>query len=226
MSIKPAAARALRRPRPRTPHDRQGPPRLPRSENDPAARRDGGRRAARRGQELITPGDRRIHRLLAFGEIARADGREQDVVLESAEQILGRQHFDPRGRELEGERQGIEPSTNRRHGGAVRGREAKVRLHVPNPLHEEPHRGSARQIGGRHRVRRPPPTRAVRRRSPALLAHGAGRGWWPALGATRPMSGDPRPAAPRPAPARNCRAPATSGDPRTRRVRASASRAP
>ena len=33
-----------------------------------------------RGQELIAPGDRRIHRLLAFGEIARAGGREQDIV--------------------------------------------------------------------------------------------------------------------------------------------------
>ena len=71
---------------------------------------------------------------------------------EPAEQILGRQHFDPRRRQLEGERQRIEPSTNRRHGRAVRGREAKVGLHVPHPLHEEPHRGRARQIGGRHRV--------------------------------------------------------------------------
>ena len=42
-----------------------------------------------RVEQLIAPGDRRIHRLLAFGEIARADGREQDVVLEPAEQILG-----------------------------------------------------------------------------------------------------------------------------------------
>ena len=101
-----------------------------------------------RAEQLITPGDRRIDRLLAFGEIARADGREQDIVRESAKQILRRQHFDPRGRQLERERQGIEPSTNRRHGGAVRGREAKVRLHVPHPFHEEPHRGSAREIGG------------------------------------------------------------------------------
>ena len=40
-------------------------------------------------KQLITPGDGRIHRLLAFGEIARPDGREQHIVLESAEQILG-----------------------------------------------------------------------------------------------------------------------------------------
>ena len=38
-----------------------------------------------RAKQLITPGDRRIHRLLALGEIARPDGREQDVMLESAQ---------------------------------------------------------------------------------------------------------------------------------------------
>ncbi len=108
-----------------------------------------------RAKELIAPGDRRIHRLLAFGQIARAGGREQNVVPQSAEQILGRQHFHPRGCELERERQGIQPATNRRHGGAVRGREAKVRLHVPNPSTKEPHRGRARQIRGRHRTRIP-----------------------------------------------------------------------
>jgi hypothetical protein len=105
-----------------------------------------------RGEQLVTPSDRRIHRLLALGEIAWPDGREQDVVPEAAEEILSRQDFDPWGRQLEGERQGIEPSTNRRHGRAVRGCEAKVRLHVSNPFHEESHRGDARQIGGRHRL--------------------------------------------------------------------------
>jgi hypothetical protein len=103
-------------------------------------------------QQLIAPGDRRIHGLLAFGEIARADGREQDVVHEAVEQILDGQHFDPRGRKLEGERQGIEPSTDGRDGGAVRGRQAKVRLHVPHPLHEQPHGRRAREIGRRRRV--------------------------------------------------------------------------
>ena len=49
-------------------------------------------------------------------------------------------------------REGIEPATNRGHGGAVRRRESKVRLHVPNPLHEEPHGGSAREVSRRHRL--------------------------------------------------------------------------
>ena len=103
-------------------------------------------------KQLITPGDRRIHRLLAFGKIAWADRREQDIMRESAKQILSGQHFDPRRRQLERERQCIEPPANRRHGRAVRGREAKVGLHVSHAFHEQSHRGRARQIGRRHRV--------------------------------------------------------------------------
>ena len=71
---------------------------------------------------------------------------------ESAKQFLGRQHLDPWGRQLDGEREGIEPPTNRRHGGAVRGREAEVRLHVPHTFHEESHRGRAGEIGRRLRI--------------------------------------------------------------------------
>jgi hypothetical protein len=65
---------------------------------------------------------------LALGEIAWADGREQDVVLESAQQALRRQYLDPRGRQFERERQCIEPATNRKHRRAVRGRETKITL--------------------------------------------------------------------------------------------------
>ena len=101
-----------------------------------------------RAEQLITPGDRRIDRPLAFGEIASwADGREQDILRESAKQFLDRQHLDPWGRKLEGEREGIEPATNRGHCRAVRGRETKVRLHVPHAFDEESHGRSAREIG-------------------------------------------------------------------------------
>ena len=51
--------------------------------------------------------------------------------------------------EFEGERQSIKAATNRRHRGAVRRCEAKVRLPVPYPLHEQPNGGHAGQIGGR-----------------------------------------------------------------------------
>ena len=99
-----------------------------------------------RAEELITPSDRRVHRLLALREIAWAGRREQDIMRESAKQLLNRQHLDPGSRQFERERQCIEPPANRCHGRTVRGREAKVGLHVLYPLHEESHRGSARRI--------------------------------------------------------------------------------
>ena len=102
-----------------------------------------------RGKELITPSNGRIHRLLAFREVARTDRREQDVVLERMEQVLRREHFDPWGRELEREWQRIEPMADLGHSGAVRRGQAKVGLHVPNPLHEEAHRWTAAEIGDR-----------------------------------------------------------------------------
>jgi hypothetical protein len=73
---------------------------------------------------------------LPFGQIAPSGGREQDIVHESAEQILGRQHFDPCGRQFQRERQRIEPPANRADRGAVCSRQAKVRLRVPSPFHE------------------------------------------------------------------------------------------
>ena len=89
---------------------------------------------------------------------------------ESAEQILGRQHFHPRGRQLEGERQGIEPSTNRRHVGPF----ADVRRKsgcTSRTRSTKSCTAGTRQIGGRHPN---PPTRGVRPHTPALLAPGAG----------------------------------------------------
>jgi hypothetical protein len=73
---------------------------------------------------------------LPFGQVAPSGGREQDIVHESAEQILGRQHFDPRGGQFERERQRIELPANRADRGAVCSRQAKVRLRVPSPFHE------------------------------------------------------------------------------------------
>ena len=105
--------------RPRNPHDRQGPPRPPLSETPRQHAQTAEHALLVRGQQLITPSDSRIDCLLAFGEIARAGGREKDIVHESAEQVLGGQHFDPRCRQLERERQCVEPSTNRAHRGAV-----------------------------------------------------------------------------------------------------------
>jgi len=81
-------------------------------------------------------GHGRVHRLLPLREIAPAGSREQDIACEPSPQIFGGQHFQPRCRKLEGERQGIEPSTNLHHGRAVRRCQVKVRLDVPHALEE------------------------------------------------------------------------------------------
>jgi hypothetical protein len=91
---------------------------------------------------------------LALGEIARPDGREQHVVLQPAQQTLECQDFDPRGGQLERERQGIEATANRGDGASIRGGEAKVGLDVANPFDEE-----------------------ARPNTPALPAREAERGW-------------------------------------------------
>src|SRR4029453_7131374 len=65
-------------------------------------------------KELITPGDRRIQRLLTFRN-TRAESGKQTVAFELTEQIVKCQHFDPRRRQFERERQSIEPSTHGDH---------------------------------------------------------------------------------------------------------------
>ena len=74
---------------------------------------------------------------------------------ESAEQPFGRQHFDPRRRELERERQRIEPPTNRRHGGTVRGVRRKSGCTSRTRSTNRRTAGEPRQIGRRHRLASP-----------------------------------------------------------------------
>ena len=59
-----------------------------------------------RSKQLTAPRDRRIHRLLPLGKIPRADGgsRQQNILIEPAEQILRSQRFQPRRGEFDGER--------------------------------------------------------------------------------------------------------------------------
>jgi hypothetical protein len=135
-------------------------------------------------EQLIAPGDGRIHRLLTFGKIARADRREQDVLLKALEQTVEREQLGPWRRELERERQSVEPPANRRHRGAVARREPKVRLHVANTFREQPHRRTSRQIrrrrsGGFSSHASGPTTysRSPRRRRGARLVMSSCRQW-------------------------------------------------
>src|SRR5262245_39994897 len=72
-----------------------------------------------RAQQTIAPRDRRAQGLLPFWKIARRDRREQDVAIETSDQLLGGQGLHPRRDELQRERQRIELLTDRGHRGAV-----------------------------------------------------------------------------------------------------------
>ncbi len=101
-------------------------------------------------EQPVTPGDGRVHRLLALGKIARSGCRQQDVLREAAEQVPWRQHFDPRRGQFECKRQGIELATDGGNGRTVRGCESKVGTHVAHPFDEQADRRHAREISQRH----------------------------------------------------------------------------
>ena len=71
-------------------------------------------------EQLVTPGDGPVHGLLTFGEIASTDTREPGVALETMQQILRRQRFQPGSCQLESQRQRIESPADRGHGGRIR----------------------------------------------------------------------------------------------------------
>jgi hypothetical protein len=59
-------------------------------------------------EQLIAPRDGRVHCLLPFGQVAPAVDREQGIVRQPAQQMLGSEHLDPWGREFKRKREGVE----------------------------------------------------------------------------------------------------------------------
>jgi hypothetical protein len=70
-------------------------------------------------EQGVAPVDRRTQRLLPRSEIARPSPQQLQPALEPAEQLLGREQPAPGCGELEGERQTVETSANRRQHGFV-----------------------------------------------------------------------------------------------------------
>ena len=105
-----------------------------------------------RCEQLIAPGHRGVHGLLALGEIARANRRKQRVLREPSKQIVGGQHLEPRRRELERERERVEAPADRGDGSGVGRCQLKIRAHVPDARHEQPDSWRALEIGRRHRI--------------------------------------------------------------------------
>ena len=101
-----------------------------------AARRNGGTRAARSAPAAdSSTRPSRSSSAGVRGDRAGPTVESSTSCVEPAEQILGRQHLHPRRRELEGERQRVEPPANRRHGRAVRRRsdESQAARRAPAP---------------------------------------------------------------------------------------------
>jgi hypothetical protein len=106
-----------------------------------------------RVEQLVTPGDGPIDRLLTLWQVACADAREKDVVLEPMEQVIRRQYLHPGCGQFERERQCIEPSADRDDGAAVARGQPKGGLERPDPFDEELHGGNADEISRRDDAR-------------------------------------------------------------------------
>ena len=92
------------------------------------------------GQQLVAPVDRRAERLLARDSGARTTGEEPEAVIEAVEDLLRAQHASARGRELDRERDAVEPVADPRDRRGRRVVEVEVRPDLAGALDEELHR--------------------------------------------------------------------------------------
>ena len=68
-----------------------------------------------RGEQIVAPGDGIAHRLLACRQGAGAARQERQALLQPLQQGLRREDFDPRGGQLDGQRQPVEPGADLGH---------------------------------------------------------------------------------------------------------------
>ena len=92
-------------------------------------------------EEVVAPGDRAAQRLLARRQVARAGGQQVELVLQPAEDRLGRQELDPRGGQLDGQRHAVEPGADGRHRGRVLVGDGEARPDRHRALDEQAHGG-------------------------------------------------------------------------------------
>ena len=92
-------------------------------------------------EDVVAPGDRGAQGLLARRQVARAGGQQVELVLEPAEDRLGRQELDPRGGQLDRQRHAVEPGADGRHGGRVLVGHGEARPDRHRALDEQAHGG-------------------------------------------------------------------------------------
>ena len=104
-------------------------------------------------EQLVAPGDRVAQRPLAVGQVARPAAEDIEPAPEAVAQLGRREQAKPRGRELDRERQPVEPRADLADDGSRLVVEAEARPRLAAALHEERDRGGAHRAGGAGRQR-------------------------------------------------------------------------
>ena len=89
-------------------------------------------------EQTVAPVDRRAERLSALGLVAGAAGEQVEALLEPREERLRRQELRAGRRELDRQREPVEPHADLGHRGRVRVGDRKVRFHGTRALDEQP----------------------------------------------------------------------------------------
>ena len=127
-----------------------------------------------RRQQVMAPGDRSPQRLLPVRKVTAAAGQQAQRMLKPGRDRLRRQQPDPRRRQLDGQRQAVQPADNLRDRRRVLIVDGESRYHGGRALGEQPRRlagGQGRRGRVGHRVRD-----RKRRDRAFLLAGNAQRG--------------------------------------------------
>ena len=78
------------------------------------------------GQQVVAPVDQRAQRLLARQRGAAAAGQQPEAVVQPRGDLLRRKHLDARGRQLDRQRDAVQPVADLRDGGRIGVRQREV----------------------------------------------------------------------------------------------------
>src|SRR5437660_1259697 len=90
-------------------------------------------------KEVVAPRDRPSQGALSFGQRSTARSQQGETALETRQHLLRRQHLDPRGGQLDGERQPIQPARYLGHRLSILTGDPEAWLDSQGALREEPH---------------------------------------------------------------------------------------
>ena len=133
-------------------------------------------------EEPVAPIDRGAQRALPVGRVERTGAEDIQRLAQARIQLLGPEQRGAGGRELDRERQPVEPAADLADGAGIVLAQLEVAVVAARAVGEE-RAGRCSLDGGRISVRRAPA--AAPRRSAAPPGDAAARGWWPAPRARR-----------------------------------------